>query len=76
MCDYISPGLMCNKKLCSDPDHVLGLQKAYEYVRETIFCVSLSCLPCFYGKPKYKIIPGWNNTCNILYNNAKLNFEV
>ena len=60
--------------MCSDLQHRADIDEAYDIMYQSIRYPSQKYLPCFFGKHKYNIEPGWNDNCKQVYYIARDNF--
>ena len=67
----VDESLMCDSLFCSNESHHSMIEGLYRKLIDFIHYASDHCLPHVKKRPQYRVIPGWNENCKILYHSAK-----
>ena len=70
---FHNEGTQCHGHLCTDMGHKLDIEEAFTFLKGCIFTAT-SVLPAIPKKRKFKKIPGWNDHCKDLYQEARHHF--
>ena len=71
--DFLNEAILCNNENCHDPDHKQLLNQTYDFLKNSIFASS-AVFPSSGGCTRIKKLPGWNEYCRDLYDNASDKF--
>ena len=71
--DYFNDAFLCSEENCTNQSHISLLDETFEYLKTCIFFAS-QIFPSSGNAKKFKTVPGWNQYCRDLFNDARTKF--
>ena len=71
--DYLNDALLCTDESCANQSHIGLLDETYEFLKNCIFSAS-QVFPSSGNTKNFKVVPGWNEYCRDLFNDARIKF--